>query len=171
MEKKMHLKSAVGIAGLVILSGCASITGDSVQTVRIETMDKAGAEVADAECEISNEYGMYRTRTPGVAMVRRSSTDLIINCKKEGLPRASANAISRANAGMFGNILIGGGIGAIIDHSKGTAYTYPNWMKLTFGEVVSFDRSDDKDGTPSFARIQSGQKVSVTENPAATTQQ
>ncbi len=27
-------------------------------------------------------------------------------------------AISRANGGMFGNILLGGGIGAIIDHGS-----------------------------------------------------
>jgi hypothetical protein len=32
-------------------------------------------------------------------------------------------AISRANAGMAGNIIFGGGIGAIIDHNKGTAYS------------------------------------------------
>lgn len=161
----MHIKTTAAAALLAMLTGCASITGDSVQSVRIETMDKAGEEIAEADCEISNEYGMYRTKTPGVAMVRRSSTDLIINCKKEGQSRASANAISRANAGMFGNILIGGGIGAIIDHSKGTAYTYPTWMKLTFGEVVTFDRSDDKDGSPSLPRIQGGtQKVSATES-------
>ncbi len=61
---------------------------------------------------------------------------------------ASGRAISRANAGMFGNILIGGGIGAIIDHNQGTAYTYPTWVQLVYGKSLVFDRSDQKEDQP-----------------------
>ena len=56
--------------------------------------------------------------------------------------------ISRANAGLAGNIIFGGGIGAIIDHNKGTAYTYPTWVQLVFGQTLVFDRSTEKEGTP-----------------------
>jgi hypothetical protein len=35
---------------------------------------------------------------------------------------------------------IGGGIGAIIDHNKGTAYTYPTWVQRVF------DRSNENEG-------------------------
>lgn len=49
---------------------------------------------------------------------------------------------------MFGNILIGGGIGAIIDHSKGVAYNYPDWVQLIFGETQVFDRMHREDGKP-----------------------
>lgn len=143
-----------------LLTGCASITGDTMQTVRIETRLADGSEVKDAECELFNEYGSFRVKTPGNALIRRSSTDLNVQCQKEQFPAASAKAVSRANAGMFGNIIFGGGIGAVIDHNKGTAYTYPNWMQLTFGKILTFDRSDDKDGQPSLAR-----------EPAATIQQ
>ena len=51
-------------------------------------------------------------------------------------------------AGMAGNIIFGGGIGAIIDHNKGTAYTYPTWVQLVFGKTLVFDRSAEKDGQP-----------------------
>ena len=71
-----------------------------------------------------------------------------ITCKHSDNPTASARAISRANMGLAGNILIGGGIGAIIDHSKGTAYTYPTWIQLVFGKTLVFDRSEEKDGLP-----------------------
>ena len=47
---------------------------------------------------------------------------------------------------MAGNILLGGGIGAIIDHTKGTAYTYPTWVQLVFGQTQVFDRKNEKDG-------------------------
>ncbi|MEY3286648.1 MAG: hypothetical protein RL500_1378, partial [Pseudomonadota bacterium] len=47
-----------------------------------------------------------------------------------------------------GNIIFGGGIGAIIDHTKGTAYTYPTWVQLVFGRSLVFDRSAEKEGMP-----------------------
>ena len=71
-----------------------------------------------------------------------------ITCVQAGQPEAKGRAISRANAGMAGNIIFGGGIGAIIDHNKGTAYTYPTWLQLVFGQTLVFDRRDEKEGSP-----------------------
>lgn len=134
------------------LSGCASITGDSTQFVRVETYDESGVAVKGAKCSLQNDYGTVTGESGGQINARRSSKDLYIECNKEGYPSANARAISRANGGMFGNILFGGGIGAIIDHNKGTAYTYPEWLKLVFGKMLTFDRTDDKDGNPSLAK-------------------
>ncbi|TQS97138.1 hypothetical protein EII98_12265, partial [Xanthomonas perforans] len=50
--------------------------------------------------------------------------------------------------GIWGNILIGGAIGAIVDHSKGTGYTYPSWIQLVFGQTLSFDRHHEDRGQP-----------------------
>ncbi len=80
--------------------------------------------------------------------VRRSSKDIDIICVHAEHSAANARAISRANSGMFGNIIFGGGIGAIIDHNKGTAYTYPTWMQLVFGKTLVFDRSAQKESQP-----------------------
>ena len=80
--------------------------------------------------------------------------DLKIKCGKEGQPLGAATAISRANGRMFGNILLGGGIGAIIDHNKGTAYNYPGWLQVTMGESLLFDRMDQTDeGIPHLGHI------------------
>jgi hypothetical protein len=35
---------------------------------------------------------------------------------------------------MFGNIIFGGGIGAVIDHNNGSAYNYPPVLKLIMGQ-------------------------------------
>lgn len=121
-----------------------------------------GREITDADCELANEYGSYNLRTPGQVTVRRSSGDLNITCKKDGFPSAQARAVSRVNGGMFGNIIFGGGIGAIIDHSKGTGYSYPSWLKMMFGKVLAFDRSDDKDGQPSVGKEPDGKPVAMT---------
>ena len=48
------------------------------------------------------------------------------------------------------SIILGGGIGAIIDHNKGTAYTYPQWIRLVVGKILGYDSTKDKDGMPNL---------------------
>jgi hypothetical protein len=98
--------------------------------------------------QIANGYGQQMVKTPATVNVRRSSKHLQITCVKAGDADGRGVAISRANAGMAGNIIFGGGIGAIIDHNKGTAYTYPQWIQVVMGKFLSFDRRADQDGQP-----------------------
>jgi hypothetical protein len=41
---------------------------------------------------------------------------------------------------MWGNIIIGGGVGAFIDHSNGTGYDYPDQLPVKMGESVVVDK-------------------------------
>ena len=116
--------------------------------MRIETARPDGTGVDGAECKLTNDYGTSTARSGETSQVRRSSRDLDITCRHPANPDATARAISRANAGLAGNIIFGGGIGAIIDHNKGTAYTYPTWIRLVFGQTLVFDRSNEKEGQP-----------------------
>ena len=129
-------------------TGCASITNDVMAPVRFETFDTAGVQIKDVDCILENDYGQQKIKTPVTANVRRSSKDLQVTCGKTGEKDARGVAISRANGGMAGNILFGGGIGAIIDHNKGTAYSYPVWIQLVMGKLMSFDRKADVEGMP-----------------------
>jgi hypothetical protein len=133
-------------------TGCASIVNDTTHPMKIETKTSAGAQVSGAECKVTNDYGTTSLKSGDTAQVRRSSKDLDIVCRHPQNPDATARAISRANGGMFGNIVLGGGIGAIIDHNKGTAYTYPTWVQLVFGDTLVFDRRDEKEGQPTPGR-------------------
>jgi hypothetical protein len=146
----MKFKLAITIWAVLLASGCASITNDSTHPMRFETFDKAGAEVKDMECKAENDYGSQTVKTPGTLQIRRSSKDLQVVCTKAATADAKGTAVSRANAGMAGNIIFGGGIGAIIDHNKGTAYTYPQWVRLVVDKLLTFDRKDDKDGAPNL---------------------
>lgn len=130
------------------MTGCASIMNDTTTPVRFETFSAAGVEIKDAECKLENDYGQQAIKTPATVNVRRSSKDLQITCIKPESGDGRGVAISRANAGMAGNILIGGGIGAIIDHNKGTAYTYPQWVQIVMGKLLTFDRRADVEGQP-----------------------
>lgn len=128
-----------------LFTGCASITKDSNQPVKVETYSKDNKMIEGATCTAKNERGEWSAKTPGALVVHRSGQNLLVNCIKEGEATGIATVISRANGGMFGNILFGGGIGAIIDHNKGTAYSYPDWIRVIMGDNLVYDRKNNKD--------------------------
>jgi hypothetical protein len=141
------MRLVLGAAVLVILcSGCASVTQGTTHSLRIDTETAQGQAIDDADCELTNDQGTTTARSGSSTIVRRSSKDLEIRCIKAGLPDASARLVSRANAGLAGNILIGGAIGAVVDHNSGAAYTYPTWIRLVFGEHATLDRRDESEG-------------------------
>ena len=142
--KKLFLAAAV----IFLLSGCASVLNDVTHPMKVETKTESGSLVTGADCKLTNDYGVFNVKSGDTAQVRRSSKDLAIECTSAANPVAKGQAISRANGGMFGNIILGGGIGAVIDHNKGTAYTYPLWVQLVFGKTLTFDRTADKEGQP-----------------------
>jgi len=135
----------LALALQTLLTGCASITKDSNQPVKIEAYSKANQLVTGVKCVAKNERGEWSVNAPGTVSVHRSGQNLEVNCEKEGEQSGVATVISRANGGMFGNILFGGGIGAIVDHNKGTAYSYPDWIRVIMGDNLVFDRKHNKD--------------------------
>ena len=134
---------------MALLCGCASVMNETTQPMKIETRNADGTFVAGVECRISNDFGVLTSHSGDTAMVRRSSMDLDIVCKHptSSADNATARAISRANAGLAANFF-NAGVGIIVDHKRGTAYTYPTWIRLTFGKTLVFDRAQEKEGRP-----------------------
>jgi len=143
----MLLRVLIVAAGLAA-TGCATVVNEATHPIKVETHTAKGETVVGADCKLTNDRESVTVKSGNTAEVRRSASDLDIVCTHPDNPDASARAISRANSGMFGNIIIGGAVGAIIDHNKGTAYTYPTWVQLVFGKVMVFDRNKEKDGGP-----------------------
>lgn len=129
------------------LVGCASVVNGTSHAIRVDTKTASGETIEGAVCVASNNYGSTNFRSGTPQVIRRSSKDLDIKCTQEGQPPATGTATSRANAGMAGNIIIGGVIGAVVDHNRGAGYTYPTWIQMVFGESLVFDRSHEKEGT------------------------
>lgn len=142
------IRITAAVCSSIFFVGCASVVNDSTHPVRVETKTPTGTSITDAECTLSNDYGTVTVKSGTSTNIRRSSKDMDIVCKKAGNPDATGRAISRANGGMWGNVILGGGIGAIVDHNKGTAYTYPTWVQLIFGKSLVFDRTNEKEGQP-----------------------
>ena len=109
------MRVIVFVAAL-LLTGCASITSESMQLVRVDAVDETGEKVTDARCTLTNDKGEFVTEAGKHARVGKSSKNLNVTCTAtDRTDEATGTLISRAGAGMFGNIIFGGGIGAIID--------------------------------------------------------
>ncbi|WP_176947544.1 hypothetical protein ABL840_34410 [Variovorax sp. NFACC27] len=138
------------------------MTHGTTQNVKIETMTTTGKVVDGAKCLVTNDRNDVVMRSGDTVPVRRSGANLNIECSQPGFAPANGQAVSRANVGMAGNILIGGMIGAVVDASTAAGYNYPSWIQLIFGEVRSIDRSAQTGEGPT-----AGVRIGTTEMVAA----
>jgi hypothetical protein len=129
---------------LLLTSGCATITGSELQNLSLRARSETGADLEKVDCELKNDKGQWKSVAPGFAAVQRSAEDLLVTCSKKGEKNGILRAISRAAGGMFGNIIFGGGIGAIIDHNKGTGYDYPDTLVVEMGKSTVRDKNDER---------------------------
>ncbi|WP_223905622.1 hypothetical protein [Rhodoferax lithotrophicus] len=125
---------------IALTTGCASITGSDMQQLSLTAKGDDAKSVEGVKCTLQNDKGTWEAITPSFINVRRSSEDLTVECKKDGEKDGLLKAISRAAGSMWGNIVFGGGIGAIIDHNKGTGYNYPDALPVQMGSSVIVDR-------------------------------
>ena len=140
------MKKLTAAAAAVSLVGCASVMNEVTHGVLVDTKMTSGEVIQGAECVASNDYGSINFKSGINQALRRSSKDMDITCTTSGQPPAIGKVTSRANGGMAGNIVLGGVIGAVVDHNRGTAYTYPTWIELFFGQSLLFDRAYEKEG-------------------------
>ena len=104
-------------------SNCASIVSDSTQVVSVDTPNCKGAK-----CRMTNSEGVfYIQSTPGSTAIQKAYGDLTITCEKENFSFTSIHK-SKANMATYGNILLGGIPGALIDGGSGKGYDYPSLL-------------------------------------------
>lgn len=132
------------------LGGCASITGTTNQNVSVQTRAQGGAEVKGANCELTNNKGKWFVTTPGSVGIHRSNDDMQVLCTKDGIDPGRGSVVSETKGTMFGNIVFGGGIGAVVDHNTGAAYEYPALIQIIMG---AFSKVETPKTTDSNAPI------------------
>lgn len=141
----MRIRIYVMTLAAITSVGCSTITQNENQTLLL-TASYQGNPV-DAECRLKNDKGEWHSEAPASVSVRKSNEGLEVTCKKEGMPDGILKAISRVAGSMYGNIVFGGGIGAMIDHSKGVGYDYPDQLPVKMGESVVVDKKPNKQTT------------------------
>lgn len=127
------------LGSLVLVSGCSTLTGEgTAQSISVDTVERAsGDRIIDARCDLSNDEGSWTVVTPGSVMVHRSNKPLSVKCQKSGYIQDYSSVDSKTKANMWGNLIIGGGIGAIIDHNNGSAYDYPDVVRIPMRKGAS----------------------------------
>ena len=119
----MRLRFPFIILIIVGLSGCASIIGDAMQSVSIDTPNCPGAK-----CRLVNSQGTYFVQsTPGTITINKAYSDLTITCEK-GEKTSVSTHVSKSNMANFGNIIFGGIPGLLIDGGSGKGYDYSTYM-------------------------------------------
>lgn len=135
--------------GALLLSGCASVTTGYHQGVIFETAQQDGQLVNGAECTASNSRrASMPFRSGEKVQIRRDEADLHVRCSSPGLPDAEGRLISGSNHVGWGNVLVGGIVGVIVDSSTDASRMYPSWLRLVFGESRSYDRRKDETREP-----------------------
>lgn len=132
-----------------VISGCSTLTAEGTsQNIAVFTYESDNKVLNGATCQLTNDEGSWTAVTPSSTMVHRSNKDLVVKCSKEGYSDGDANVVSDTKANMWGNIVFGGGIGAIIDHNNGSAYQYPATIRITMGESKIIQHEPETEQEP-----------------------
>ncbi len=118
------------IAGVVVasalLGGCSSIVNEDMSTINFDA-----PECPDGtQCTVEHKKGQYSVQVPGTLTIPKSDDPLHITCRtRDG--RVYVNAVDSKMGGMiWGNIIFGGGIGAIVDAHTDAHRIYPHTIKI-----------------------------------------
>ena len=115
----------------MVFNGCATIVSGSGQSLMVITEK----DVVDASCELTDKKGgrWYVPRTPGSVTVRKGDAPMLIVCRKDGYRPGRLSVEEDLTGAFWANIILGGGIGMLVDAASGAAQEYPSevivWME------------------------------------------
>jgi len=118
-------------AGLLLVSGCATVTTGTGQTIKVVTEK----DVNGARCELIDQKGgtWLVESTPGEVKVNKGDGPMTVACSREGYLDSSSLVDESVTGATYGNILLGGAIGVAVDAASGAAQHYPDvitvWME------------------------------------------
>ena len=117
------MTARVVLTGIVlagVIAGCASVTRDRDQGIGLTA---PGCE-EPVMCTFTNKRGSWTAQAPGMVTVRRSDDPLRVSC--EAGDNIWQEEIEGQRGGRaWGNVLLGGGIGAIVDANTDAHWDYP----------------------------------------------
>ena len=113
------------------LGSCASIFSEKSQSISVNTGD-----VEDATCELFNGKGRYVVNSPGMLVIGQSCDDLNYICRKKGYNEIKGIIAFNHKGSTAGNLVLGGGIGYLVDVGTGAACKYPETISLPMTPII-----------------------------------
>ena len=124
------MKKLIVVLPFSLLVGCSSIISDSSQPFTVDTGDVKGAT-----CRLSNNSGSFVIgSTPGTVVVDNACGTMQVVCSKEGYQTSSLTVDYSHKGSTAGNIILGGGIGYLVDRGTGAACKYPSSVFVGMNE-------------------------------------
>jgi len=116
----------LALLAAIVLPACSTITEGPSQGMLVTT-DPPGAR-----CEVKQRGEVIETieQTPGTVVVHKSPFDITIDCTRSGHFPGAAVVDSRMDNMTYGNLLIGGAVGLIVDASTGAWNQYPRTVRI-----------------------------------------
>jgi hypothetical protein len=114
------------LLALILLPGCATIFEGTGESVSVST------EPAGADCTVERKgtrLGQVNP-TPGSIHIDKSKDDLAIHCEHAGYQPANMSVSPRFQGTTFGNILVGGLVGVVVDAASGANFEYPPDLRI-----------------------------------------
>ncbi len=108
------------VLSVALLGGCASVIEGRSQEITINTTP------AGANCTLNREGAPIAmiASTPGSVTIRKTKNDIEVVCELDGYQKTATLDESGTAAAVFGNVLVGGAIGLVIDVSTGAHNKY-----------------------------------------------
>ena len=125
-SKEADINKSVLFALALLLPGCATVVNGTTQTMTVNTAPQGAACTLERE---GANIGMV-TATPGMVSFSKSGKELAVTCNKPGYLAATARAVPSFSGWTFGNLLLGGIVGVVVDASTGANFNYPNQVTL-----------------------------------------
>jgi hypothetical protein len=121
------IKLAVTTTAFVALTGCATITKGTTQSVALDTPGAPGAK-----CTLtSSSVGSVTLVTPASVVLQKGSESVRVLCKKECFDDGVGIITSGTEAMAAGNIIAGGIIGLGVDAASGAMNKYNEQNQIT----------------------------------------
>ena len=116
------------LAGLALclLPGCSSILSGTSDTISFDTNPPG------ADCTLVRDGKVIgNVKTPGGLTVEKTKHDIHVTCKKAGYQDSTGVLSSEIQDETWGNIILGGGVGWLIDSASGADNDYAENITIT----------------------------------------
>lgn len=119
--------SIIGLIIIVLLlTGCATVTTGTTQTISIETQPPG------ASCKLSRDGQNigFVNPTPGSVSISKDKDVFNVECELEGHEHTEKSIDSSFQGMTLGNAILGGVIGLAVDAASGAMNEYPTSISL-----------------------------------------
>lgn len=114
---------------LAALAGCASVSDTPVEQ-QVLVVPTCHGQTVQARCTLTNSKGVWQLNAPGSVVVQRDMFSLQVMCRAPFFGNGAAEMWSAPNSKMFGNVFLGGVLGAGVDAATGSGLGYANTVHV-----------------------------------------